>query len=840
VSKIISKTFEFTKYTLEPEKARVVFDYAITFSNREAMSFSETIYFPKAFSVENIPAALLENILISMHLILGISYYKLYCPPRIKTAFVLSKEQADFWNVVYHKGLGEFFYCNKIDSRNLIKFPFRKNTNPSQQRLERKNRTLVGIGGGKDSIVAAELLLEHGDDITAMLVETQKKDPISASVIEKMKIGSLIISRQLDAKILTPIDGSYNGHVPISAIFAFLGYLTAVIYDYSRVIVANEYSSNFGNIEYLGEEVNHQWSKSAEFEKLFQSYTRKFICPDITYFSLLRPYYEIRIVELFSKYKKYFSTFTSCNRNFRVQKERPGTLWCSECPKCLFVWTLLSAFLSRDELVKMFGRDLYADEKLLSGFGDILGYGKTKPFDCVGTFDEARAALFLAKDKFSDSVIVKNFIGKIKNPEKLVDRVMAKNSAPTLPAKFKLYGTKNVLILGYGKEGEMSEKYLRKYFPEIKIDIADKVQDKNYLKKQRGHDLAVKTPGIQKEQMIIPYVTATSLFFSQVKNTIIGVTGSKGKSTTASLIYSVLKAAGKKVRLVGNIGSPMLQVLLEPINEDEIFVVELSSYQLDDLEYSPQIAVVTNLFPEHMDFHGNALKYYAAKKNIINFQNTGDTFLFSGKNKELKKWAKEIGGVDFSKIDLGKINVSLLGAHNRENAKAAIAVAIMLGISENAIKKGIENFRGLPHRLELVGEFKEIKFYDDAISTTPESAIAAILALPDTDTIFLGGLNRGYDFSQLAVTINRSKIRNIVFFPDSGEEIEKVLSQKSRKKYLTLHTKDMKEAVSFAFAKTKTGKICLLSTASPSYSVWKSFEEKGDKFKEAVKSWTMR
>ncbi len=840
VNRIIPKTFEFTKYTLEPEKARVVFDYAITFSGKETLRFSEHIIFPKTFSLERIPTELLENLLISVHLILGISYYKLYLPPKMKMNFALSEEQSKFWNVVYHKGLGEFFYRNKIDSRNLINFPFEKTARPLARRLKRKNRTLVGIGGGKDSIVAAEQLIEHGEDVTALLIETQKKDSVSAGVISKLKIETLAISRQMDPKIFEPLEDSYDGHIPISAIFAFLGYLSAVVYDYSQVIVGNEYSSNFGNVNYLGEEVNHQWSKSAEFEKLFQDYAKKFICPNIAYFSLLRPYYEIRIVEMFSKYKKYFPVFTSCNRNFRIHKERPKTLWCGECPKCVFVWMLLSAFLDKKELVKMFGKDLYADEKLLPLFSDILGWGKMKPFDCIGTFDEARAALFLAKDKFTDSFIVKKFSGKIKNPGKLLGRVLASNDAPTLPDKFRLYGAKKVLILGYGKEGMMTEKYLRKYFPEIKIDIADQETDKNYLKKQKGCDLAVKTPGIKKELIEIPYITATNLFFSQVKNATVGVTGSKGKSTTTSLIYSILKVAGKKVRLVGNIGSPMLEVLLKPIDDDEIFVVELSSYQLDDLRYSPQIAVVTNLFPEHMDFHGSTEKYYAAKKNIVNFQNVDDFFVFNGKNKELKKWSGGVRADDFSRIILGDVKVPLLGAHNAENVKAAIAVANILGISSGAIKKGIETFKGLSHRLELVGEFKGIKFYDDAISTTPESTIAAIDALPDTDTIFLGGLNRGYDFTQLAIRIGRSKISNIVFFPDSGREIEKALHQKSHKKYLTMHARDMSAAVEFAFANTKSGKICLLSTASPSYSIWKNFEEKGDKFQEAVRNWTSR
>jgi UDP-N-acetylmuramoylalanine--D-glutamate ligase len=837
--KLIPKTFEFTTHTLEPKKARVVFEYEVKFANHEVIKYSEAIIFPKSFSITKIPPELLENLLIGVQLILGISYYKLYLPTEIKTSFALSKEQAEFWDTVYRKGLGEFFYTNKISSRRLINFPYDKKIKPGAQRLERKNRALVGIGGGKDSIVVFELLKKQKEDVAALLVETQKKDPISEKVIDEMNIDKVFLNRQMDEKIMRPIEGAHNGHIPISAIFAFLGYFSAVIYDYSYVIVGNEYSSNFGNIEYLGEEVNHQWSKSSEFEKLFQDYTRKFICPDILYFSLLRPYYEIRIVEMFAKYKKYFFIFSSCNRNFRICKERPNTLWCGECPKCVFVWTLLSAFLSRKDLVGIFGKNLYKDEKLVDTFSDILGYGKMKPFDCVGTFDEARAAIFLAKDNFADSFIINKFSGKIKNPATLLKRVFASNNALTLPAKFKLTGAKKVLILGYGKEGMMTKKYLEKYFPEIEINIADEKTDKKYLEKQVGYDLAIKTPGIKKKLMAVAYTTATNLFFSQVRNVTIGVTGSKGKSTTASLIYAILKEAGKKVRLVGNIGSPMLGALLSPILEDEIFVVELSSYQLDDIEYSPQISVITNLFPEHMDYHGSVEKYYAAKKNIINFQNSNDFFVFNGENEKLKNWSKNsVGAIDFNEIDSENINIPLLGEHNIQNTRAAIAVANILGISKDAIKKGVEKFKSLSHRLEFVGEFGGIKFYDDAISTTPESTIAAILAIPDTDTIFLGGLNRGYDFSKLAIAINKSKIRNIVFFPDSGEEIEESLCQESSRKYARLHTKSMEEAVRFAFKKTKIGKTCLLSTASPSYSLWKNFEEKGDEFQEAVRSWT--
>jgi len=260
----------------------------------------------------------------------------------------------------------------------------------------------------------------------------------------------------------------------------------------------------------------------------------------------------------------------------------------------------------------------------------------------------------------------------------------------------------------------------------------------------------------------------------------------------------------------------MLEILLKKVNPDEIFVIELSSYMLDDIEYSPNIALLLNLFPEHMDYHGGVENYYSAKKNIFKFQKPGDL--------AIKPPFTE-------KIPLKNSEISLLGTHNLENIRAAIKIARFFKISDSAIKKAIKNFKSLPHRLEFIGTFKGIKFYDDAISTTPESTIMAIKTLKDVDTIFLGGEDRGYDFRELEKTLKIYKIKNIVLFPESGSRI-----LKSRKDFNILETRSMKEAVNFAFKNTLKGKICLLSTASPSYSVWKNFEEKGDLFQELVKS----
>lgn len=804
-------TFCFDGYQFNKKENIINFKYRILFSNQRSISFTEKIVLPKAIYVT--PQKTLEKFLVPLSLILGISYYKLYCPSKIETKYPLSKEQSEFWNTVYKKGLGEFLFQNNLNPKKLARFPFKKiNTNPI--RIEVKDRSLLGIGGGKDSLVSYELLKDQS--ITPFLIESGHEDHISRNVISKIGIKPLIIRRYIDPAIMKKYEGSYNGHVPISAVFAFLGLLSACLYKYKYVVVSNEHSSNFGENKYKGEIINHQWSKSAEFESMLQDYTKKFISPDIVYFSLLRQFYEIRIAKLFSKHKKYFELFSSCNKNFKVFKDRPNNLWCGECAKCAFVFLILSPFLSKKELLSIFKKNYFQEEKNIPMYRDLLGFGVMKPFDCVGTFEESQAALFLASKFYSDDIVIKTFISKIKNGETLVKKVMSTAMAPTLPTQFRFLGIDNVCIVGYGKEGKITESFIKKYYPNLRIGILDKNIDEKYLERQSKYDLAIKTPGIQKNKITIPYTTATNMFFSLNKNLTIGVTGSKGKSTTTSLIYEILKTGNKKVRLLGNIGHPMLEVFLTKINPKEIFVLELSSYMLDDIEYSPNIAVLLNKFPEHMNYHDGVDNYYKAKEKIFAFQKLGDTSIIPPFKKTFK---------------LNKKDIQLLGAHNRSNIEAAIKVANIFDVSDLNVKKTIKRFKPLPHRLEHVGKFQNIDFYDDAISTTPDSTIIAIKTLKKVNTILLGGEDRGYDFKKLEEIIREYNIKNVVLFPDSGMSMFK-----SKKGLNILETKNMEDAVAFAFKNTQKGKICLLSTASPSYSLWKNFEEKGDLFQKCIKS----
>ncbi len=872
--------FEFSSYKTDLKKRTISFTYRIRFADAKPLTFTERLVLPQPISAKVSPQ-LLKNILEGLHLMLGISYYKLYVPQKAKVPYQLTGEQATFWNTVYRKGLGEFAYRNKLDPKRFaIFFASKKQKGSSAFSYPRADRVLSMIGGGKDSIVSTELLKEGRRPITALHIQTQRENVVTNELLKALHLPQLTIKRYLDEQIFKPHPGSYNGHIPISAVLAFTSVLAAILYDYRCCVVANEYSSNFGNVKYKGEVINHQWSKSAEFEQLFSAYVRNYITPDVTYFSLLRHSHELRIVKLFTQYPKYFKLFSSCNRVARIippfLKEVPGSgggfksltvngplpllrerrvnLWCGECPKCAFAFTILAAFLPKEKVLAIFRKNLFADEGLIPLFEDLLGFGTMKPFDCVGTFEEMQSAFYLASKKFSQDAVIKKFVSRVQKAGKLLPAILQTYPAPLIPAQFAFIGVRRLLILGYGREGKITEQYLKKYHPKISVGIADKIADSHYLQKQGSYDIAIKTPGIPKELVSIFYTTATNIFFSAIaiKNQsaqqqkyhilndrskcdiqIIGVTGSKGKSTTASLIYAILKQAKRKVFLLGNIGGPMLSALLKPIPKDAIFVLELSSYQLDDIQMSPQISVVTNLFPEHMNYHGGIAQYYDAKKNIIAYQQAKDHFVYNPKVALLRQWVRTSTShaVPYhAKLPLKAGDIPLLGEHNRDNARAAVTTTRLLGIADAISAKAIRSFKALPHRLEPVGVYRGIRFYDDAISTTPESTIEALKSLPSVVTIFLGGEDRGYDFRDLEAAIKRSRIKNVVLFPDSGNKMFK-----NPGKLRILRTRSMKHGVAFAYQHTPAGSVCLLSMASPSYSLWRDFIEKGNEFQKWVK-----
>ena len=406
-----SSSFIFKGYDSDLGKGEILFNFG--FKGDKNLDFTEKISFSPINT--QIPQALLKSVLNNLMLILGISYWKLYAPSEIviENNF-LSKEQADFWDTIYTKGLGEFFYKNKIDFRGLVKFPYVERPSEATS-FSRKTRSLLGLGGGKDSIVVTEMLRNENKDFDLFTVSTSKiQEEVSQAIGRK----PIIIKRELDPKLFkfNREKGTYNGHIPISVIYAFLGLMSAVFYDYDSVIVGNEKSANYGNVEYLGETINHQWSKSEEFEKLFQEYVKKFITPDISYSSPLRNLNELEVTKEFAKYPKYFNVFSSCNRNFKINAplrsdELRRGKWCGECAKCLFVFIMLSAFLSKEKVLEIFGKNLFEDESLLPLFQELLGIKDFKPFECVGTPEEVKLALseIVKKGDFNGTFLIKFF-----------------------------------------------------------------------------------------------------------------------------------------------------------------------------------------------------------------------------------------------------------------------------------------------------------------------------------------------------------------------------------------------------------------------------------------------
>ncbi len=825
--------FAFGSYSYDREKQLCSFSYR-SVKNGVEHDFTEQLTLPKLSNRDDVPAQLLDQVLSYLHLAIGTSYYKVFTQHEVRLPAELHPKEAEFFNELYTKGLGEFYFRNSLAITASSRFPASQSVERNSRRLGRKNdKVLVGVGGGKDSIVAIELLKESGYQPSLFVVETGERSPIVTAVTDTAQLPVLTVTRSIDSKLLSGIPGAHNGHIPVSSIYALIGYLLAVLYDFSYVVVGNEFSSNFGNTEYQGVEINHQWSKSLEFEQQFQQLMREMVTPDITYFSLLRPLYEIRIVELFTQYSQYFTVFTSCNRAFRIQQKSAGR-WCGTCPKCVFAWLLLSAFLSPEELVSIMGQNLYEKEELTPLFRDVLGLGNMKPFDCVGTFEEARVAFTKAKNAYADTAVYRKLSTEVTVTEDEVRSVFSVNNVSTVPHQFRLCGMRTALIVGYGAEGKANENYLTSHAPKLTIGIADEKSHPAEFANQESYDLALRSPGVPKEKVKNYYTTGTNIFFSRSGNTVVGVTGTKGKSTVATLIGHILQTADIPARVLGNIGTPLIQELDSITDTDSIIVVELSSFQLDDLAYSPQIAVVTSLYADHLDYHGTKERYFGAKHNIIRNQTGNDLFIYNARFEELSAWAKDARGrakeydTDLA-IDKG--SVMLKGDHNRDNMNAAITVCRELGVSDEDILRGLRTYKPLPHRMENVGTFNGITFYDDAIGVVPEATIAAIESLDQIDTLLLGGTDRGYDFSELEARVLEKGIRNLVLFPDTGKRM--FLNDRSR--FTVLETDRMEEAVRFCYQHTKPGSIALLSTASPSYRLWKSYEEKGAEFQRFIK-----
>ncbi len=447
----------------------------------------------------------------------------------------------------------------------------------------------------------------------------------------------------------------------------------------------------------------------------------------------------------------------------------------------------------------------------------------------------------------------------------------------------------HVVILGFGREGQSTYSVIRKILPDLPITIADlnpAVAENplvagdthlsfelgpGYLESLDQFDLVVKTPGITLKDL--PYqiprekiTSQTDLFLRQFSSQVIGITGTKGKSTTSSLIYHILRNAGKEALLLGNIGTPAFH-FLDQITPTTRLVFELSSHQLEYIGKAPHISLLLNLYQEHLDAYKSYEDYQLAKMNIAKFHQQSDYFIYNSDDPLVLKHALNFHtshiALPFSLDDMPETGSGLVGdritiripglvpvtvppfqnrylrgEHNLRNILAAVTAATLAGATTNDLAEGLDSFKGLAHRMEYVGKFREIDFYNDSIATIPEACMAAIRAIPGVDTLVAGGFDRGIDYSQLASFLASGTVRTLILTGDAGRRIGEELKRLQVKDKQVFYIHRFDEFLPLAVKYTRPGYVCLLSPAAASYDEFRSFEERGMRYADLIRTLT--
>lgn len=436
---------------------------------------------------------------------------------------------------------------------------------------------------------------------------------------------------------------------------------------------------------------------------------------------------------------------------------------------------------------------------------------------------------------------------------------------------------KKVIILGFGREGQATYKLMRKYLKNQLIyigDLNESIKDNtllkgdkniefilgdNYLDNLEEYDVIMKSPGIAFNKIDTDKIkdkinSELELFVKYCPVPIIGITGTKGKSTTSSLIYQVLRDCNKRVLFGGNIGIAAFN-LIDDVENCDYIVLEMGCHQLEFMNVSPKYSILLNIFEEHLDHYRNYDNYIEAKCNIFNHQKKNDYLLYNLDNDHVvSKVIKynECGHVipisysnkdAYSYIDEDYVYVNgkrvydinskrnLIGKHNLNNIIFVLSLAYILKLNMNKVCDSICNFKALEHRMEYVGKYKNVDYYNDSICTIPEACINALESI-HVNTLIIGGLDRGIDYSKLIDYLNKYKFDNLICIPDTGWKIADKIKNNNVKVFKVY---DLKEAVRVAKENTKEG-VVLLSPAAASYNAFKNFEERGSKFKEYVRN----
>jgi UDP-N-acetylmuramoyl-L-alanine---L-glutamate ligase len=453
------------------------------------------------------------------------------------------------------------------------------------------------------------------------------------------------------------------------------------------------------------------------------------------------------------------------------------------------------------------------------------------------------------------------------------------------------FSHKRICILGFGREGKSTYRALIKYVSQCEIIIADSNADVSrqfkeefgpdtntslfcgitYTEALKHCDIIIKSPGVspgkllktgEKKKMV--FSSQTAIFLELFRNQVIGVTGTKGKSTTVSLLHHIFSIAGRDVILVGNIGTPPFE-MLHRITAETVVVYEMSSHQLESCNASPSIAILLNIFQEHLDHYESYKDYQLAKLNIARWQQPEDAFICNDSLEVIRQLLDEVNcpgilyslnqksegnpGVwcDGSNLIISDslknthilqdlcIKRKLPGQHNLFNIAAAALAAHLLDVEDCFIQQAVSAFEGLPHRLELVRNFKGVAFYNDSISTIPESTIEALKTLPGVETLLLGGFDRGIDYTILMKYLHENPVKNLLFIGKAGKRMCLELQNISgNRKENCLLFDNFEDAIQKAIELGNTGGVCLLSPAAASYDMFRNFEERGEKFRQII------
>ena len=868
------------------------------------------------------PDALFARSVFLLGLAEAVSYWKTACPYLLEVeAGPLAPQELAFWERLYTRGLGEFWYLNGIYGH--VPEDAYIRLVPSQTQPEPVYRAgplsgaLIPVGGGKDSVVSLELLRRLGHDKAdsdCFLLSARQ------AAYDTAELAGYGADRRVEAfRIFDPQlfamnrEGYLNGHVPYSAILGFTAVSAALLRGRKYIVLSNEGSANEPTVP--GTWVNHQYSKSLEFETDFQQYLHRFLTPSVHYFSLLRPWSEARIAMEFSGFPRYHAAYRSCNRGVRENR------WCCSCPKCLFVFLLVAAHAGVPATAAMLGENLLEKEALIPTLDELAGFSPVKPFECVGTVAETIWSLhrILGRADLPAEAknwpLLKHFIQQSVQDESPAFRLVEPEIGDRIPYPFRslvLPGEpdattrirarldgKSIGILGFGLEGRSTLAFLRRLYPEKIFPVADREADRlldlpegtpvfsgpEYASALVSCDLVFKAPGIpwmSIDSLFRPeqITSQTDLFLSVLGERTIGVTGTKGKSTTTALIHAALRACGQDAAMVGNMGIPALEAIGAD-HPGRVYVCELSSHMLETIRHAPRCAVYLNLYADHLDHYRSFDAYAEAKDNLLRLQGpdgfavVGDTVV--GRTEKLG------GGLHVSvKLEADGSQVlpvrsailradafadrdrsvqssilhadafadrDLPGSHNLMNLHMAFLTVHLWemlvtghanGLADPAPQAAalhaLNTFSGLPHRMRLVGTVKGIRFWDDSISTIPEASMLAVEAIGDVDTLVFGGLDRGIRYDALLRYLAQGKVPVLIGLPDTGHRLLDALAAipELPAGLRMIRAANMEEAVSCAYRWTRPGHSCLLSPAAASYGWYRNFEERGDHFTRLV------